>query len=635
MHSPGFFPNGYLCKPYNGGYDVVRALAEKYRFDPVETPWCRMTGEAQKAFLFGDGEPLAVIFQSGSGRSLVKKIDFSGFYGWLADWDVGGTYSETVVCSSCGGSRLKREYAEVTLAGLTLHELRSMTLSRLLEELRKVRFPDSEPGNRPEFQSLDTMIRRLEFLVKVGLPYLDLGRIVATLSAGEAQRIKLSSLLESGLSSLTVLLDEPTRGMHPTEVRELFSVIRELSDGGSTVIAVEHDLDFIRNADFIVDMGPGAGMKGGRISAIGSPADVVSSGTATGHWLSGKTHTVTAEGRQNPVEWLTVRKPRAFNLAGADVTIPLGVLVGICGVSGSGKSALIVDTVGRALCPATHTTSVAREPVDPGEHDGIEGAPSRTVIVDQAQAGIVNPFHYLRLDRLFYKLYAESGDAASLGIGEEQVSFRCTSCRGKGFVTTDMGFLPSLRNFCEACRGTGYSQETRSIRLREMTLPELLSTSVDRVLRIWADEPEVAAKLTLMKEVGLGYLNLRQPSHSLSGGETQRLKIVKELNRKAAESTLYILDEPTVGQHNEDVFRLASVLMRLRDAGHSVLVIEHHPLLLAYCDWLIEMGPGGGPDGGKIIASSSPEKLAAGSTPTAEFLREFLEQNTLLEDTTE
>jgi excinuclease ABC subunit A len=311
------------------------------------------------------------------------------------------------------------------------------------------------------------------------------------------------------------------------------------------------------------------------------------------------------------------------------------MLVGVCGVSGSGKSTLLIDTLGRALAPRKQTTSVAYEPVDPGEHDAIEGAPGRVILVDQVKKGMSSPANYLGLNKQFHELYAQSEDARSLGLDARALGQRCSACGGGGSVKLEMGFLPDVRTPCEVCQGTGYRPEAWEVRSCGLALPELFSLTIDEVYALFGKEDKLARPLAAAREVGLGYLVLRQPGYALSGGEAQRLKIVKELCRDPPDGphsadgphpqgTLYILDEPTVGQHLEDVDCLTGVLYRLVDEGHTVLVSEHHVHLLAACDWLVELGPGGGPEGGRVIAVGTPETVAAGNTPTAPYLRAVL-----------
>jgi excinuclease ABC subunit A len=497
-------------------------------------------------------------------------------------------------------------------------------LARVLETL-----PD--PPDKAVTSSLRIVDKRLQFLRTVGLGYLHANRVLGTLSAGEAQRIVLAGLLGSGLTSLTVLLDEPSRGMHPSEVGALVEALYELRDGGSdagggnTVIVVEHDPVLISAADYLIDVGPGAGTAGGEIVAQGKPEDVRAADTVTARWLRGERRAGCDRHRRKPSGWMMIRGARAHNLQGEDVRLPLGALVGVCGVSGSGKSTLLIDTLGRALAPVKQTTSVAYEPIEPGEHDAIEGPPARVILVDQAKKGVYSPVNYLGLNRPVHELYAESEDAQALGLDMKELSRRCSVCEGSGAIRIDMGFLPDVYSPCDICRGTGYRPEAWEVRLRGVALPDFFSLTIDEAHTLLGDEPRLARPLSVAREVGLGYLVLRQPGYALSGGEAQRLKIVKELCRKTSSETLYILDEPTVGQHLEDVSRLVDVLHRLVDRGHTVCVIEHHPHLLAACDWLVELGPGGGPDGGHIIAAGTPETVSGGDTPTAPYLRAVLE----------
>ncbi|MFX0124446.1 MAG: ATP-binding cassette domain-containing protein [Candidatus Hodarchaeota archaeon] len=630
MYSPGFFPKGYLCKRYNGGYYVVQALANRFHFNPMSTPWNEMSFEAQRAFLFGTEKPLEVEFESRSRKigNYTRTIDFRGFYGWIGDWDVGGTYSISEKCPECNGTKFKPEYLKVTLGTYNIFELNEMPFESLLKTLQNLSIPDIH--THVAKYSLETILHRLNFLNQVGLGYINASRIVMTLSAGEAQRIRLAGLLGSNLTSLTVLLDEPTRGLHPNEIDGLLNALNNLSED-NTVIVVEHDLQVIKAADHIIDMGPGPGEFGGTIVAQGTVKDISNSNTLTGMWLQGKRRF------SRPKKYASYRKPQGWlklygasqnNLKGDPMEIPLGTLVGVCGVSGSGKSTLLIDTLGRILAPRKHTTSVAYEPIEPGKFDSIEGAPSRTVIIDQSKQEVTSPFTYLNLRKPLISLYAGSEDAKAAELDEKELFQQCSACKGRGRIRMDMGFLPDVFTRCDTCQGTGLTAEAWMIRLNGLTLPELYNLTLDQIYDLFKSDERISRPLKAVKDVGLGYLVLRQPRIHLSGGECQRLKIAKELYQKRSrseKSTLYILDEPTVGQHLQDVSRLLKILHHLVDEGHTVVVIEHHPHVLAASDWIIEIGPVGGPKGGYIVASGTPMEIAQGDTPTAQYLRAVLE----------
>jgi len=641
MWSPGYWPKTYLCKDQ----PLIPALGERYGFDSFETPWNEMSKEAQNAFLFGDDETYVITYQSKStgsmkGQLRTQERRWRGFFGknsWLWEWDIHGTYTKTVVCPECNGKGLLPEFLAVTLQGRNIYELCEMPLTEL-EELLKVIPP--LPAESPYLEtSLNTSLRRLRFLRQVGLGYLNLNRPTGTLSAGEAQRIQLASLLGSGLTSLTILADEPSRGMHPSELEALLDALKELRDEGNTVIIVEHDLLLIRAADHVIDLGPGAGALGGEIVAEGTPDEIVKANSVTGKWLKDDTLMLTPEykdlkdgiwlnQRRKPRGWIEIKGARAHNLCVKEVQLPLGTFTGVCGVSGSGKSTLIIDTLGRALVKQSYSSSFAREPLEPGEHDSIENPPKRAFIVDQSRRGIRSPAGFLGLTKHVQKIYADCDDAQALGLDKQALSKRCSACKGRGRIRIDMGFLPNEYTECETCKGTGYRPEAWEIRFNGVALPEINAMTLDEVHELFKDEEKIAKPLNVVRQVGLGYLVWDQPAYSLSGGEVQRLKIAKELCKKTENQTLYILDEPTVGLHMEDVAQLITVLNQLVNTGNTVIVVEHHPHLLAHCDWLIELGPGGGPYGGLVIAEGTPEDVAKMDTPTAPYLQEVLEMRT-------
>jgi excinuclease ABC subunit A len=624
MYSPGFFPKGYLCKPYNGGYYIVQALATRYGFNPFLTPWNEMSKEAQNSFLYGDKKPLNIEFENKKGEVYRREITFMGYYEqWLRDWDVGGTYTDKKICDECNGLKLRPPYLAVSFYGYNMPQLCDMPLDKLYEILIKAKIEN----NVPSFvkNSFKTILTRLEFLSKTGLGYIKLNRVAETLSAGEAQRIRIAGLLGSDLSSLIVLLDEPSRGLHPSEIEALLEVLMELRDKGNTIIIIEHDLLFMEVADYILDMGPKAGVNGGEIVARGTSEDIIKAKTITGEWLSGKKKLKSSRKFRKPENWLKIYGARENNLKGDVVEIPLGLIVGLCGISGSGKSTLLIDTLGRALVPIQHTTSVSREPIDPGEYEKIEGKLPQTILIDQSKAKIGSPLKFLDLEPSIMKIFAETEDAKILGLNENKLKTRCSICNGHGYIKIDMKFLPDIIETCEICKGSGYRAETWQVYFKGVSLPNVNDLTIEEALELFKDSEVIAKKLNYAMQVGLGYLQLSQPSHTLSGGEAQRLKIVKELTKKSNKKTLYILDEPTIGQHLEDVSKLIDVLHLLVDLGKTVVVIEHHPHLLASCDWIIELGPGAGPEGGQIIAKGSPEEVAKLNTPTAPYLKKVME----------
>ena len=624
MHSPGFWPQGYLCKPFNGGYYELQALAKRYNFDPASTPWIEMTKESQEAFLYGTKEPLEIHYESRKGYKRVYSRKYNGFFhGWVNEWDIGGTYTDILPCEACKGAKIRPEFLAITLDGYNIHQLSELPFVDLLKIIENIALNHETPDII--HNSYRKILDRLKFLIKTGLGYVHSNRIAASLSAGEAQRVRLAGVLGSGLTSLTIVLDEPSRGLHPSELEALLEALVELRDIGNTILMVEHDMLLINSADYILDLGPKAGVEGGKIVAQGTPSDIKKLNTITADWLNGKKKFNFTKREKTPKKWLKIYGARENNLKGNFVKIPHGFLVRLCGVSGSGKSTLLIDTVGRILAPIKHTTSMAQEPLEPGKYDKIEGELSQTIIIDQTRASITSPLNYLGLRSKFFKIFSESADAISLGLSETNLKKNCTACKGSGIIKTDMGFLPDIYDLCEVCDGTGYSMDAWKVKVNGISLPELDEKTIDEIYELFKNEEIIEKKLKLVKDVGLGYLVMNQKAYTLSGGEVQRLKIAKELGKKSKKKSMYILDEPTVGQHMEDVSRLIKVLHRLVEGGHSVVVIEHHPHLLAACDWLIELGPGAGDKGGRLIAAGTPEMIAKGKTPTAPYIKEILE----------
>ncbi|MHA2424307.1 MAG: ATP-binding cassette domain-containing protein, partial [Candidatus Thorarchaeota archaeon] len=626
MHSPGYYPGKYFCEPTSAASGMLVALGGKYGFDPKTTPWDEISPEGQHAFLYGDEEKLEFSYlgtQRGKRTKVTGKNAWWGFYKLVRNWDIGQTFTTRKTCEKCGGAGLKVEFLTYTLEGFNVDELQRMTISSLREVLAPLQVPDSDPYYAKEnhFKT----IKRLKFLEKVGLGYLHLNRKTVSLSAGEAQRIALAGLLGSGLTSLTILLDEPTRGMHPSEVDTLVEALQELRAEGNSVIIVEHDPVIIQAADELIDMGPSAGTKGGKIVARGTPDAVMSKNTITAQWLKGNRKVVIPENRRDSIAWMDIKGAKGNNLKNLDVEIPLGVLVGFCGVSGSGKSTLLVDTLGRALAPKKLTTSVAYEEIEPEEYESITGMPERIVMLDQVKRNIRHPGNALGIMNDLISIYAESEDANSKGIEKDFFSKACSVCKGAGRIRTELGFLPNVYSECETCNGSGRTAEAWDIKVKGYALPELNDLTLGEIYELFKDDGRIERKVRPALEVGLEYLVLRQPSRTLSGGEVQRLKIAQELAKKNKQGTLFIVDEPSVGQHLEDVDRLIDVLHRLVADGNSVFVVEHHPHILAACDWIVELGPKGGPDGGYVIAEGTPETVADMNTPTAPYIKGILE----------
>jgi excinuclease ABC subunit A len=626
MYSPGYWPKTYLCVDQ----PIIAEIGKHYGFDPMKTSWNNMTEDAKQAFLFGDGKNYTWTYISKGGRSKGQERNstwkWRGFYGndsWIFDGDIHGTYTRKETCPICDGSGLRSEYLGVTLQGRNIFEMSEMPLIELEKFVNHLQL-SAEVSSNVE-TSYKILHKRLRFLRQVGIGYLRLNRPTGTLSAGEAQRIQLSSLLGSDLTSLTILVDEPSRGLHPSELESLCEAILELREQGNTVIIVEHDPQLIRAADYIVDMGPGAGIKGGTIVASGTPRDIIDARTTTGYWLDiTGIEFLKGTRRRKANEWMIIKGASGNNLKEIDVAFPLGTLIGVCGVSGSGKSTLLLDTIGRALAPKTHSSSFSREPMEPCEFKDLENSPQRTYLIDQVRRGINNPATYLGLDSHLHKLYADSDDAKALGLSLVDLKRKCSACKGQGFVRIPMDFLPDEWVDCEICNKSGYSPEAWEVRVNDFPLPEIIRMTFDEIQNEFGTEENFIRRLDVIRKVGLGYLVWQQPTRTLSGGEIQRLKIAKELQKATRGKTLYIVDEPTIGMHLKDVQGLLGVFHQLVDEGHTVIAIEHHIHLLAACDWLIELGPKGGPGGGEIIGAGTPEEVSLLNTPTAAYLQKII-----------
>ena len=523
----------------------------------------------------------------------------------------------TQVCPDCNGTRLRAESRAVTLAGESIIAISQLPLNALADWLGAL--PASLRGEETLIASpiLDDLRERIRRVLEVGVEYLTLDRAAPSLSAGEAQRLRMASLLGSSLSGLLYVFDEPTIGLHSRDTQRLIGFLRRLRDLGNTVLVVEHDLDVVSAADYVVDFGPGAGKHGGQIVATGTPAEIAQmQGTLTGAYLAGRMSVPMPQQRRTPTERaLTVHGAREHNLQNVTARLPLGLLVAVTGVSGSGKSSLVFDILDRAGRQRFYGASET-----PGLHEAIDGWENLAKIVTIDQEHIVrlprsNAATYSDAFTAIREAFAATADARRLKMTARHFSFnvpggRCERCEGTGTLTVKMHFLPDVAVTCPVCRGRRFKPETLAVKYRDHDIAQTLDMTIEEALALFKDVPAAASRLGVMVDVGLGYLQLGQPASTLSGGEAQRVKLAKELGRRGAGRTLYLLDEPTTGLHPADTARLLALLQRLVDAGNSVIVVEHNLDIIKGADWVIDLGPEGGAAGGQLLAEGAPEQVA-------------------------
>ncbi|TLN21075.1 excinuclease ABC subunit A, partial [bacterium] len=535
-------------------------------------------------------------------------------------------------CPDCHGARLRPESRAVTVNGETIVAVSRLSLAEIGAWLGGLPAAFNADERRVAAAILDDLEVRIARLVEVGAGYLTLERSSPSLSAGEAQRLRLAALLGSGLSGLLYVFDEPTIGLHQRDTHRMIEVLRRLRDLGNTVLVIEHDLETIAAADYLVDFGPGAGKHGGQVMAAGTPGEVARADSLTGQYLSGRLSIPVPARRRTPNgKALVIRGARQHNLQNITVRLPLGLFTVVTGVSGSGKSSLVFDILDRALRRRLYGAGSDA----PGEHDAIEGAEAleKVITIDQQPIGRIprsNAATYSDTFSAIRAAFAATPEARRLGLGARHFSFnvpggRCPRCEGAGVLTVKMHFLPDVEVRCPACHGRRFTRETLAVRYRGSDIAQVLEMTVEEALALFQDVPAARARLQVLSDVGLGYLQLGQPATTLSGGEAQRVKLAKELGRRAGGRTLYLLDEPTTGLHLADTARLLGVLQRLVDAGNSVLVVEHNLELVKTADWVIDLGPEGGAAGGRLIAEGTPEQVArvAGSY-TGQYLKELL-----------
>jgi len=539
-------------------------------------------------------------------------------------------YMTTLPCPACQGARLRPESLSVRVGGKNIAELTALTVRQTLDFFNVLTLSDRE--RLIAAQILKEIKARLGFLVDVGLDYLTLDRTATTLSGGEAQRIRLATQIGSGLMGVLYVLDEPSVGLHQRDNRRLIDTLMRLRDLGNTILVVEHDEETIRSADWVVDIGPGAGAHGGEIVVSGTPDDIARHpDSITGQYLSGRKRIpIPAQRRSQNGQHVIVRGAREHNLKDIDVRIPLSMFVAVTGVSGSGKSTLVDEILYRALSSRLHGTRVRA-----GAHtriDGIENV-DKVINIDQSPIGRTprsNPATYTKTFDLIRDLFAMTPDAKTRGFTPGRFSFnvrggRCEACEGDGIVRIEMHFLPDVYVPCEVCKGKRYNRETLEVHYRGKSIADVLEMTVAEGLQFFENVPRIRRKLQTLHDVGLGYVQLGQPATTLSGGEAQRVKLATELSRRDTGRTLYILDEPTVGLHFADVERLLHVLHRLVDAGNTVVVIEHNLDVIKTADWIIDLGPEGGDLGGQVVAEGPPEDVAAAAhSYTGQFLTRVL-----------
>ena len=599
------------------------ALGEKYGFT-LDTPICEMSEKALNVILYGTGKEKVTITYEGVHGTSTYATPFEGViptmerrYNDTSSENMKQAYEEYMaeeLCPACHGQRLKPEALAVTVNGKNLAEVSDLSIRDAQAFFRSLVLTEKEQmiGS----QILREIDARLGFLCDVGLGYLTLGRAAGSLSGGEAQRIRLATQIGSALMGVLYVLDEPSIGLHQRDNEKLIATLKRMRDLGNTLIVVEHDEDTMRAADWIVDIGPGAGIHGGHIVAQGTLEDIIAcKDSLTGQYLSGEKKIPVPEERRVPKGFLTIHGAKEHNLRNITAEIPLGVMCCVTGVSGSGKSSLVNEILYKHLARVLN-----RAKTRPGKFDRMDGVEQldKIIMIDQSPIGRTprsNPATYTGLFDLIRKVFVLTPEAKARGYKENRFSFnvkggRCEACAGDGLLKIEMHFLPDIYVPCEVCKGRRYNRETLEVTYRGKSIHDVLEMNVEEALAFFENHPQITRKLETLYDVGLGYMKLGQSSTTLSGGEAQRVKLATELSRRATGKTLYVLDEPTTGLHAADVDRLIHVLQRLTDAGNSVLVIEHNLDVIKVSDWLIDLGPEGGDGGGTIVCAGTPETVA-------------------------
>ena len=619
---------------------ILDALAKEYHFD-LSTPFNQLSEEARNVILYGTNGHEVKVYYKGQRGEGIYDVAFEGLirnvqrrYREVGSDSLKEEYESFMTitpCDDCGGQRLKRESLAVTIAGKNIYEITKMSIDKLVDFLDNM-----ELTERQQFIGggiLKEIKARLHFLLDVGLNYLALYRPTGTLSGGEAQRIRLATQIGSGLVGVAYILDEPSIGLHQRDNDKLIATLKHLRDLGNTLLVVEHDEDTMLAADHIVDIGPGAGELGGEVVAQGTAAQIMKNKKSiTGAYLSGRIKIPVPTERKQPTGWITVKGARQNNLKNIDVPFPLGVMTCVTGVSGSGKSSLVNEILYKHLAKELN-----RARVKAGEHDGIEGLDQldKVINIDQSPIGRTprsNPATYTGVFDMIRDLFAGTKDAKAKGYKKGRFSFnisggRCEACRGDGIIKIEMHFLPDVYVPCEVCGGKRYNRETLEVTYKGKNIYDVLDMTVDEACDFFQNVPSILRKIETLKEVGLGYIRLGQPSTTLSGGEAQRVKLATELSRRSTGRTIYILDEPTTGLHFADVHKLVEILRRLSEGGNTVVVIEHNLEVIKTADYIIDIGPEGGDQGGTVVAAGTPEEIATNEKSyTGQYLDKILKK---------